>query len=347
MKENVILTDTIVDKNWEFYVGIQKESKLEWSIQCWNNAGIKDGKLFNLKRIFGYFHHAFTIFMKRRKYSRIVSWQQFYGLIFTFYCMLFHVKKNCELTVMTFIYKEKRGWLGNVYFKFIRKILQSGYIDNIIVFSKNEVDYYSEIFGVSKNLFKYLPLGIPRKQKLEPTTIPLPKRFFLSVGRSNRDYEFLFRCADEIKQYEVVVITDIFDSKLAIPSNVKVLNGIRGEEYFKILEKCEAVLIPLKDSNISSGQLVMLQAMQHKKPIIITESNSISEYVKDSVNALIVKKSVDDFNKAVVKIATDKEIANKLASNGYEIYKTKFSLEVLGKKVGSLYKAESTLEVEL
>ncbi|WP_029322999.1 glycosyltransferase [Butyrivibrio sp. AE3004] len=337
MKKNVILTDTIVDDKWEFASGVQIGSKLEWSIVCWDNAGIIKNKLFNMRRIIGYFWHAFSIFIRRQRYEKIISWQQFYGLIFAYYCILFRTKKTVELTVMTFIYKKKEGCLGNLYFRFIKKILQSGYIDYIVVFSKNEVNYYSELFDVNAALFTYMPLGIPEKKKLEATTIQLPEKFFLSVGRSNRDYDFLFRCANELSQYNIVVITDTLDHITDIPNNVYIFNTIRGEEYLKILDRCEAVLIPLKEQNISSGQLVMLQAMQYKKPIIITESNSICEYVKNEINALIVPKMISEFCNAVKTIANDNCVLEKLASNGYDIFQKNFSLKVLGSRVGELY----------
>ena len=54
-----------------------------------------------------------------------------------------------------------------------------------------------------------------------------------------------------------------------------------GEEYFKMLANCYCVVIPLKDKKISSGQLVLLQAMQFKKPIIITDTVTVKTYVKN------------------------------------------------------------------
>lgn len=337
MKKNVILADTIVDEKWEFYSGVQNESGVDWDIKCWNNAGLKNNSLFNIKRIFGYFFHAFSIFRKRKKIENIIAWQQFYGLNFAFYSMLFHVKKVNKLTIMTFIYKPKKGLLGGFYAYFIRKILNSGYIDHIIVFSKGEVEYYSKIFGTSMTLFKYMPLGIESKKQLKKTTVSLPEKFLLSVGRSNRDYDFLIRCSKKLESFNIVIITDIIHDTTAFPPNVMLLNGIRGEEYFKILDKCEAVLIPLKEQNMSSGQLVLLQSMQYKKPIVITETNSIAEYVTNNINALIVPKDEEVFCQAVETVTNNKEIALNLVNNGYEKYKNEFSLEALGRRIGELY----------
>lgn len=53
------------------------------------------------------------------------------------------------------------------------------------------------------------------------------------------------------------------------------------------------------DTNISAGQTVFIQAMMFGKLIIVTESNTISEYVQDQVNGLVIKKNPEALREAM------------------------------------------------
>ena len=178
-KKNIILADTIVDKDWEFAQGIREKTGEKWEILCWENAGLKKNNLFNIKRIGKYFLYALKVFLKRSEYDKIISWQQFYGIIFAFYSRLFHVKKKNDLTIMTFIYKPKQGLKGKIYASFMRYVLRSGYIDRIIVFSNSEVAYYKKLFKIEKELFVFLPLGIEKKIINGITDLKLEDPYFL------------------------------------------------------------------------------------------------------------------------------------------------------------------------
>lgn len=330
---NLVCVDVLVNSDWELAKGIKSTSKDKWEIKCWNNAGLMRNKFDYIKRILGYFVHAFWLFVNRKKYNKIVCCQQFYGLIYAFYCRIFHVKKVNTLLITTFIYRERGGVLGSIYRKFISNVINSDYIDKIVVFARKEVDYYTDKFCLPEGKIQYLPLGISKEKHLAETNITLPEKFVLSVGRSNRDYDFLLSCADEIK-LPIVVLTDSYKGKTA--KNVIFYNNIRGDEYKKILNKCYAVLIPLKDPNISSGQLVMLQAMQNNKPIVITEADSIVDYVENNVTAIISKKNKIDFITAVNELIENKELYNFIARNASEKFINNFSEYALGRNIANL-----------
>ena len=334
---NLVLADTLVTQEWEFAKGLKQATGETWTIMSWDNAGLNKNSLSKIKRILGYFAHALEAFKLRKTFDCIVSWQQFYGIIYALICCFFHVKKTSMMIVMTFIYKEKKGWVGKVYKMLVNIAVNSRYIDKFIVFSNKEVEYYNKIFKTSIAKFEYFPLGISSDIVQGETSLDINTPFFLSVGRSNRDYEFLFVCIDKLP-YKFVVITDSIMNETKIPANVTLFNNVRGDEYLRILKKSSGVLIPLNDPNISSGQLVMLQAMQYKKPIVITESNAICDYVTNSYNAIICKKNKDDFIRGIEKIVKDVKFRDQLAKNGYDKFQNEFSLNALGRNIGRYIK---------
>ena len=59
------------------------------------------------------------------------------------------------------------------------------------------------------------------------------------------------------------------------------LNDCIGDDMLKIMARSHCVVIPLKDTGISSGQRVILQAMALGKPIICTDADGIRDYVRD------------------------------------------------------------------
>ena len=78
--------------------------------------------------------------------------------------------------------------------------------------------------------------------------------------------------------------------------------------------------------------------MAYKKPIIITNANSINEYVQDGINALIRKKTIEDYSSGIKQLMGDSSLRNALVENGYTIYKNKHSLKKLGESVGDIQK---------
>ena len=55
----------------------------------------------------------------------VLCWQQFYGIAIAFFCRLFHLKKKYRLVIMTFIYKQKRGLPGKIFYHFVKYAITS------------------------------------------------------------------------------------------------------------------------------------------------------------------------------------------------------------------------------
>lgn len=96
------------------------------------------------------------------------------------------------------------------------------------------------------------------------------------------------------------------------------------------------VVIPLKDTTISSGQLVLLQALYMRKPIICTRGSGIADYLEDGRNALLVDNNKKAWLKAIERLYGDKELCLKLGENGYKDYMAKHRTELLARNIASL-----------
>lgn len=334
--ENIILIDFKEKEKWDFLDAVIETTNKEWKVLSEVSNKRRKNGFDNFIRYIKYFLFPFQIFLHRKKIKNIISWQQFHGLLYAFYSQIFHVKKINSLTIMTFIYKDKKGMIGKLYFKFINYILHSKYIDRLICFSKEECEYYSELFSIKREIFQFFPLGFDEIQTDNLGKMDENNKFILSVGRSNRDYDFLIEAMKDEK-YPLKIICDELENK-RYSDNIEIYNNIFKEKFFDMLNRCYCVVVPLKDENISSGQLVLIQSMQLKKPIIVTKSNTITDYITNGYNGFIIQKEKEELLETIDKLYTDQELYHKIASNGYQEYLDKFSTRNLGMNVGRYIK---------
>lgn len=330
IEKNVILADNSEEKVKEFKDGLENETKMKWYTYISVSNNLRKNIFDEIIRYMKYFLFPLKIFFLRKQVENIVAWQQFYGIMYAFYCNIFKVNKTNNLTIMTFIYKPKKKF-GKLYFKFIKYAINNKYVDNIIVFSKNEIEYYSKIFEMPKEKFIFENLGI---SEIKVQREYNEKDYILAPGRSNRDYNFLIEAMKDDK-YDVRIICDELSKDKC--ENIKIYNNVMGDKYYAMLKNAYCVVIPLKDKNISSGQLVLLQAMQLRKPIIVTDAKGVKDYIVDGYNGLIIDKSKEELIRALEKLKNP-EIYDTLAENAYKEYVEKHSLLKLGENIGKIIK---------
>lgn len=333
MKElrNLILLDSAPQKEWNFQQLFEKKTGQEWKIAHIDSHFSDPGWKKKLK----FFLFPAQVFLQRDRIGAILSFQQFYGLIFALYCSIFHVKKRNTLLIVTFIYRPKKGIAGRLYFHFMKYAVRSRYIDRIICFSKTEPEYYSRLFGVRKELFAYVPFAIGDVSPVIKTAGSSEEKFILSAGKSNRDYDFLVDALAETA-YPVRIISDTYKRE-EVSGNIRIYGTVYGRDYLKMLAECYCVVVPLADVHISAGQFVFLQSMMFGKPVIVTESETVRDYIEDGSNGLIIKKEKNCLLDALKKLYEDKGLYKAISDAGKEAYKKEYSLEGMAERIGDIY----------
>jgi len=295
----------VKDESWEFVAALN---------ECgghWTRLGSYCGRKSKLETIVCYakfFTFPLGLILSRKRFDKILAWQQFYGLNYAFFQRLFHLKKRSGLYVMTFIYKPKQGLKGRLYAAYMNYIVKSRYIDKLICFSSSECDYYKKLFGIDR--FVYVPLGI-EAMDIDKSEVS-DDGYLFSTGRSNRDYKFLIEAMVGSKRH-LHIACGQWQYEGDLPHNVELLHKCYGKDMAREMSHCHCVVIPLKDLNISAGQLVILQAMQLGKPIIVTRSKGVVDYIEDGVNGLLMDNTKESLMACLDRLE-DKEIYNKLAT---------------------------------
>lgn len=131
----MVIIGYALSKAPDFIPNLEKVTGEKWGY--WGlRSNIKRRSVLSELHRFLYYWFSLLIVLKCRSCKNIITSQQFYGLIVAFYSRLLHLKKRYSLTVLTFIYKPQNSFWGNVYFKFVRYIVISKYIDAIMVYSE-------------------------------------------------------------------------------------------------------------------------------------------------------------------------------------------------------------------
>lgn len=302
----------------------------------WTSAGherVENKKIH--KQIIG-LKFTLKVFLSRKKYNHIIFWQQMYGLYFLCLCRFFHVKKINTTTVLTLIYKEKNGVAGKVWRRFFDYALTSKYVDKIIVYSEHECNYLRQKFNINPDKISWTNFGMPDESMNYSISTNKPDKngYLLDVGRSNRDHDFTINSL-KTSNHNVHIVDFYYQGESV--GNCKVIRDITfGRELYEEIANCFALVVPLNNRDISAGQTVFIQAMMFGKPIIVTESNTISEYVQDHVNGLVIKKTPEELQNTVAELVNDEKLYRNLSENAKRIFKEKFTREKMGLSIGEI-----------
>ena len=332
-RENVILLDSAPQPEWNFQELLEHKTGEKWTI--WHiNSHFSDS---GLKKKSKFFLFPLKVLARRKKLGTILSYQQFYGLVFAFYCDLLHLKKRNQLIVTTFIYRPKQAWKGKLYRWFVRRAVCSKALDKIVCFSSTEPAYYAQLLDAPPEKFVYVPFGIGDLGRCSEETPPPEERFVLSVGKSNRDYDFLVD-ALQGTPYKVRILSDTY-LREAPGENIRIYPDVFGEDYYKMLAACYCVVVPLADVHISAGQFVFLQSMMFGKPVITTRSDTVTDYITDGENGFIISKDKNQLLERLRQLYTEPALYRRLAQEGRCRFLRNYSLDCMAEEIGNILRS--------
>jgi glycosyltransferase involved in cell wall biosynthesis len=167
--------------------------------------------------------------------------------------------------------------------------------------------------------FVFIPYGtvIEKRQSFidrarEAGKSPVP--VLVTAGRSGRDYATAIAAIAGMD----VTLRIICDHAAAIPDTnddprVQVLSHCHGDDYLATMASADIVLVPLATTDVSSGQMVLLQAKALARPVIVSDTPTIRDYATPGVDAVLVP--IHDpaaLRQAIETLLTDQQLRERL-----------------------------------
>jgi glycosyltransferase involved in cell wall biosynthesis len=179
------------------------------------------------------------------------------------------------------------------YHLFCRRILSNA--DKLVCVSKEEYLQYRKYLGLPISRYTVIPNGVNIQDFAElPDERRTEDPYVLSVGRLEKckGFHFLIKSFAQLKKKYPSLKLNIIGtgpykrnllqliSKLNLQDTIKIHERIPREKVVSLYKGC--TLFALLSSGESSG-IVVLEALAAKKPVLVTTSYALKEYVEQGV----------------------------------------------------------------
>ncbi len=238
-------------------------------------------------------------------------------------------RRDVKIVLLGFILTLRNmPWLDALRLWYFRKVFRAA--DLVLCYSSLERERYCRLFPESRAKFRFLHYGLhiwaheQEQEFVDPASGPV-----LSAGRSGRDYALLTRVMAG-SAHQLRIVCDNAGALDGCPSspNISVLSACHGDDYVNELRAAGIVVVPLAVDDVSAGQMVLMQAMAYRKPVIITHTATVSEYVDEGSGVLLVPMGDGAaLAAAIARLRDDPALAKRMAEAAYATYLQKFSME--------------------
>ncbi len=311
----VILVDWKVTSNTKFWLQTELE-KLGHATELRGipNYNIKDDstRLGKIRLWFKYLKLAKTGIKRSGKSGIIITDNFVVGAIAAFICKI--SRKRRKIISLNMIAHEK-GFLNSV----LRKgVYNAAFKYKSFWFSVNDEELiaeYSKRFNFpTKNIFV---LHDPFYSSDEQLDYEDSGNFIFTGGDAFRDWEGFIQCAKDLPGIHFIGVArrKYFPADIVLPANLKMYFDIPQEEFYDLLKKSMIVFLPLK-SLAPCGLIVMVKAALLSKPVIITETPSTRNYIKNDLSGKLVKMNdVMDMQSSILSLYHSVELRKKYTQN--------------------------------
>lgn len=231
-------------------------------------------RMGGLRRHLGYLALAWHAVW--RQVDGVLVWQQFVGL----YLLLFYTFmpwRARPLLLYYVIYKPAGNpLLDGIKFRAMRAMTNARHCAVVYFMSQEDRLYAATPVG-KRRLIADHPFHSPHIEALIGTS---GADYFFSGGASNRDYSVIRALAEQMPEARFMVACLSSQAEGIAPlTNLEVRTDVSPQAFEDMVLHSKAVILPLANPGVVSGQLVCLAAMQAGKPIYMTRNNFIAEWI--------------------------------------------------------------------
>ena len=151
------------------------------------------------------------------------------------------------------------------------------------------------------------------------------ENYVLSVGRERRDYETLMSAVGSLNVPTTILASSPWsraeDGQKVIPANVSLRRGLTFATLRDLYERAALVVVPLQSgTDYAAGVTGVLEAMAMQKPLIVSDTPGIRDYVTPDETARVVPPGDPDaLARAIAELLEDRAHADTLARNARRV----------------------------
>lgn len=238
------------------------------------------------------------------------------------------------VVLMPFIFTARESGAANklrlAYYRMVMRRVQLAICHSVL-----EIGRYDRLFGGCGTAFVFVRWGthVPDAAEIVEVAGPLPPPggapLVVSAGRSGRDYPGLVAATQGLA-CQVAIICNETAALQGVESggNVEVLRDCFDRAYLRQLLMADVVAVPLRVADISAGQMVLIQAMALARPLVVTDTPTVGDYLVQGETALLVPRGdTAALRAAIVRLIEDRGLAERLGRAAQDAFRTRFSNE--------------------
>jgi Glycosyl transferases group 1 len=163
------------------------------------------------------------------------------------------------------------------------------------VLSTAELDTFSTTWGIARERILFTPFCTSLRPS-DTAAATSDQGFLFSGGNSLRDYDLL---VDAVSGTTTdVLIATSWQPPESARSHVRV-GWLSHDDFMAAMRSCHAVVLPLASAVRSTGQQTYLNAMAYGKPLIVTDSPGVRDYIEDGVTGVVVSSDASALAAAI------------------------------------------------
>lgn len=145
-------------------------------------------------------------------------------------------------------------------------------------------------------------------------------------GRTNRDFDTVLEAVTRLRATTILVVGEATRFRREVPDFVTVHRNVPADKFQSLVEEARVVVIALERPDISSGQVVLMQAMRCAKPTVVSATAGIEDYVVDGADVLLFRSgSVADLTARLQAVLADADLRRTLGHAAGVTYDQKFN----------------------
>ncbi len=235
-------------------------------------------------------------------------------------------KRRPYVILMGDMWEPHRG-LRNLVERLIVKLADRG-IALYIVLSDDDLDLLPDTWGVARTKIRCCPFFYTMIDQ-DIVDDVLPGTHIFAGGNSHREYEVLLDVARQMPEQAFILATSCLKKHKDIPRNVRA-GLVPHHEFMTLLQSAAVVAMPLRRRlRRSVGQQTYLNAMWLGKPLVITETAGVHDYIQHGKTGFIVDGSPTSYVKTLRHIIdpANQEEVSTIVKAAQKVVREQFTFE--------------------